>query len=101
VLAASRCSIDFYAFAPAAKFHGLSFGAVALAVARDCDAVVLAAHIDGAIRVSPWDEAIQPNTVLFALAPSQAELSAVAKDGNSAVASWIKTFQANRKTGIK
>lgn len=77
----------------------MTFKDVALAIAKESDATVMAAQVDGLLRINPSAVVVDENTILFALAADQKALDVVAADGTADVPTWLAIFQANRRRG--
>ena len=92
------CSREPCGFLPHARLVGLTFRA-ATAIAGKENILLIAAQVDGAIRINPSAVKLTPRTILFAIAQSQVHCDCIAKNGNADVSTWISQFQLNRKLG--
>ena len=74
------CMVEAYGFLPHPRYHGQTFQAMAVAMARDAGRLPIAAQFDGAIRVNPSALVVTKETVVFGLARSAAELAPLVED---------------------
>jgi len=93
------CSYETYGFLPINFLVGLTFKEASLKTIEISDVLLLAAQIDGGIRINPTNAIIKKTTVLYALSRHAHAVNMVAKNNDVNVASWIKQFQKNRKRG--
>ena len=110
---AAGSRLEPYGFLPARRFVGRSFKQAALDMAKTAanatgvraaagagnSPLLVAAQVNGAIRLNPSAATVTATTVLFALAPSVEAVGPVALGGDARVSTWISTFQANRRAG--
>jgi hypothetical protein len=93
------CSYETYGFLPALFLVGLTFKDASLKVSSMSDVLLLAAQIEGGIRINPSKFVILKTTLLYALGRDVKVFQDIAKNNDASVSSWIGQFQLNRKNG--